>query len=70
MNTNLFHAALKQRGYTVESLATAIGMGKATLYKKLSGVSDFYREEIVAICKILEIGLLHMTAIFFADVVS
>lgn len=42
----LFHSELKKLGMTVPALAKYLGICKVTLYRKISGKSDFYRDEI------------------------
>lgn len=45
-NEELFHSELKKLGMTVPALAKHLGISKVTLYRKISGESDFYRDEI------------------------
>lgn len=46
MNKELFCFELKKVGMTVPELAKYLGISKVTLYRKISGESDFYRDEI------------------------
>lgn len=60
-----FMKALRKASMSTEELAIKIGIGVATLYRKMSGESDFYREEIYKICKVLRID--NPMPIFFAE---
>ena len=46
-NKRKFLAVLTLTGISVRDVATAIGMSYVTLYKKINGQSDFFRNEIV-----------------------
>lgn len=45
---------LKKADSSVEELAKYLNISKATVYRKLSGESDFYREEIDKVCDFLK----------------
>ena len=67
MNTNLFMSCIIALGMSVESLANKIGMHPVTLYRKLSGKSDFTRKEILSICYELKLDSEQMERIFFDE---
>lgn len=48
-----FRAALELSGVSVRELAEKLGISTVTLYRKMNGESDFYREEINKICEII-----------------
>lgn len=45
-NEERFNAELKKLGMSVPELAKHLGISKVTLYRKIYGQSDFYRDEI------------------------
>lgn len=65
IDVNRFNACIVAKGETQSDAARIMGMNPSTLYRKVTGVSDFYRSEIEAFC-------LHYDAnpneIFFAEV--
>ena len=52
---------------TVESLATTLGVNEATIYRKMSGNSDFLRNEIQLIKHKLSLTDDDVVSIFFAE---
>lgn len=56
---------MKECGFTQEQLAKAIGINKATLSAKLNNHFSFTQEEILAICKVLNIPLDEFGEYFF-----
>jgi len=68
MNRNLLIYEMNERGFTVTSLARAIGISKSALSKKMNGHSEFTLGEIQRICEVLNLeSPMH---IFFAGKVS
>lgn len=65
-NRELFEAAVKNKGYTVKGIATIIGRNEATLHRKMSGISDFTRNEIQLIKAALNLSTEEVDNIFFA----
>ena len=49
-NVNEFKACIKRKGETQEDAARVMGIKPATLYRKMNGISDFFRNEIEAFC--------------------
>ena len=64
---NEFKAEVVRRNLTLENVANDIGIDVATLHRKMSGVSDFYRSEIEKIIKFLNLSNEDVLRIFFAD---
>lgn len=64
-NKNEFRAALVRRGMSVTELANKLNINPVTLYRKMTGKSEFTRKEIVEICDCLE--LKSPMKIFFAS---
>ena len=65
-NRVLFEAEVKKRGYTIKAVAEIIGRNEATLHRKMSGVSDFTRNEIQLIKAMLNLSSEDVENIFFA----
>ncbi len=65
---NKFKAAVISNGKTLKDVASALNISTVTLYRKMSGESDFYRNEIEK-CRDL-LGSKNMTEIFFAKEVT
>lgn len=59
-----FKAAIVSKGMTIGMVAVKLGISEATLYRKINGSSDFYRDEIQKLCEILDIS--NPSEIFFA----
>ena len=57
---------MRECGYTQERLAKAIEINKATLSAKLNNHFSFSQEEILAICKLLNIPVCEIGAFFYA----
>lgn len=62
-----FRESLFREGYTKEKLAGEIGINQATLYRKISGKSEFTRIEMQIIQKALHLSREELCSIFFAD---
>lgn len=67
---NLFESAMARKGKTLGDIATALGLNRCTIYKKVSQKSDFTREEVQKIKEYLDIPVEEMNAIFFAEEVA
>lgn len=52
-NKRLFKAQVVLKGKTLRAVAKELGIDEATLYRKMNGESDFFREEIQTICPFL-----------------
>lgn len=57
---------MRERGYTQESLAKAIGRDKGSINTKLNNKSNFTSAEIDSICRELDIDNSEIGAYFFA----
>lgn len=57
---------MKECGFTQAQLAEAIGINKATLSTKLNNRFSFSQEEILAICKLLNIAVSEISDYFYA----
>lgn len=67
LNVKKFRAILILKGKTVKDIANLLNINITTLYRKLNGESDFYRNEIDAISKDLNLSLEEIEEIFFAQ---
>lgn len=65
---NKFKAAVISNGKSLKDVAGALGISTVTLYRKMNGESDFYRNEIEK-CKDL-LGSNNLMEIFFATEVT
>lgn len=70
MNKNLLSARMIEHGINHAQLAEALSIDEATLYRKKSGASDFYRREIQVIKKVLELSDEDVRLIFFDEKVA
>ena len=70
MNGNELLAAIKRKGKTVKELCEAMGISTSSFSKKLKGISEFNRREIVEIKHYLGLSLDETRVIFFAESVS
>lgn len=64
-NEKLFRIALLRRGVSQKQIAKLLDINVVTLYRKMKGDSDFYRDEIQKICDFLKLGLKEKEDIFF-----
>lgn len=62
-----FRAKIVENGMTLAELAKKLEMNPATLYRKMSGDSDFSRNEIQIIAKVLMLSKDDVLAIFFCS---
>jgi len=62
----LFKYTVEKKQQTLESVAEHIGINPATLYRKMSGISDFNRKEIQEIKEFLVLSDEESNSIFFA----
>lgn len=70
MNVNLLRSQMALYGKTQTDLASACGVTKGTISKKLRGIGEFTQGNISAIAHMLHLTREMVCAIFFADVVS
>lgn len=65
-----FKIAVLERGLTVDRIAIEIGVNPATLYRKMSGKSEFTRCELQNLRRILNLSAAQFEDIFFAQEVA
>ena len=70
MQRNRLKAALSLRGVSVDDLCFDIGMSRSAWYRKVSGDSEFTREEVARIARRLSLTREEFIAVFFDDIVS
>lgn len=63
-----FLGKIKEKGKTVQEVADFLGINVTTLYRKMNGESDFFREEIQKLREFL--SLEDPMIIFFANEVA
>lgn len=68
MNTefdeNAMRNLLHEKNLTIEGWAKKLGISRTTLYRKIQGKSDFWRDEIQSTCEY--VGEKSLNAIFFS----
>jgi len=65
-NRNKLRGKLAEANMTIEALANALGINSVTLYRKMSGESDFSRSEMQIIRQTFRLSAGEMDEIFFA----
>lgn len=70
MNVNELRAELVRQGISLRALATCLGIDRSTLYKKMTGKTQFLQSEIAMIGEILHLDSNGIVAIFFDNKVS
>lgn len=65
-NKSLFRDTLVEHNLTIKKAAQIVGINEVTLYRKMSGESDFTRNEIQLFREKLSLSESEMNAIFFA----
>ena len=65
-DTNKIKGKIVENGFTLETLANAIGMSRQTLSKKIKGRKEFTISEVEAICRELKISDDELVSYFFA----
>ena len=65
-NRNLFKAKCMEKGVSMERVASFLGVNLATLYRKMSGQSDFTRYEIQLFKCEMHLSTDDVEKIFFA----
>lgn len=65
-----FKIALIKRDKSISDIAHLIGVNVATVYRKINGTSDFFRDEIQLISDYLELSVEEKEKIFFAQKVT
>lgn len=69
MNGNELLAAIKRKGKAVKGLCEALNISTSSFYKKLKGLSEFTKREIVEIKHYLGLTLEETRLFFFAEMV-
>ncbi len=70
MNIPELKAAIARKGFTIPTLAEAIGISKKTLYMKINGDTSFTQKEISAIATALNLTNDEIIMIFFTEKVA
>lgn len=65
-----FNALLAKNGKKKSEIASLLGVNVSTLYRKMSGVSDFNRQEIQLIKLAFSLSDEELNSIFFAEMVT
>lgn len=70
MRTNELKAEIVRNGMTIEELADTMGIGRTTLWRRLSNPGTFTLKEITDMSKILKVKGNRVLEIFFNENVS
>lgn len=71
INVNKFKGKIVENGLSVADVAMAIGIGTASLYRKMNGKEEtMYVKDAYAIGQLLKLSTDEMNAIFFTPNVS
>ncbi len=62
-----FRYYVRKNGLNLNQTAEAIGIKYSTLYRKMTGTSDFTREEVQKLKKLLHLTPIEADEIFFAN---
>lgn len=65
MDAHLLKYYCSKNGVPLNQLADMLGISESTLFRKMSGSSDFYRHEIIEIRKVLKLTPEEVSKIFF-----
>ena len=65
-NTKKLQGLMREKGFTIESLAEKIGISKTGFFNKMHNKAEFVASEVAQLSDILKINTTEMKAIFFA----
>jgi len=65
-NANKLKGEMAEKGCSAEKLAAALGINPSTLYRKMTGASEFTRSEIQLAAAFLDLSASDIQDIFFA----
>lgn len=70
MNTNKFLGKMKEHGFTLDTLAQALGMSRMSLYNKVHGIREWRLREFSKVCELLDLSADEIQGIFFPEVLA
>lgn len=70
MKSNALRGKIVERGMTIGEFCNRAGFVRSTFDRKLSGISEFDRDEIERIARELDLTAEETCNIFFADIVA
>lgn len=70
MNVNLLRGKIVEKGFNIDSFCKATGFVRSTFDRKMSGQSEFTRDEIAIIIDTLNLTDDEIRAIFFPNSVA
>lgn len=65
MDAHLLKYYCSKNGISLNQLADMLEISESTLFRKLSGSSDFYRHEIIEVRRVLNLTPEEVSKIFF-----
>lgn len=69
-NTGKLQGKMREKGYTIETLATKMHISRTTLFNKIHNKKEFLMSEVQAIKGILGLDSDEFQSIFFANYVE
>lgn len=68
--TNLLQGKMREKGYTIYSLAKALDLSRTGLFNKIHNKVQFLVSEVQAIAELLTLSNVEVLDIFFANIVE
>lgn len=69
-NVKMFKAVLLMRNKSIKDVAECLNISVPTVYRKMNGESDWFREEINKVCILLNLSDVELNEIFFAHKIA
>ena len=70
MDCNKLKGKIIEKGYSMKSFSSAVGISSVSLYRKMKGIREFDRNEIEKIVELLSLENEQIVDIFFNKKVS
>ena len=70
MDRNGLRGRIIAKGFSIDAFCKAIGMTRVTFNRRMSGKTEFTRDEIAKIMEVLELTVEEMYSIFFIKKVA
>ncbi len=70
MDCNKLKGKIIEKGYSMKSFSSAVGISAVSLYRKMKGIREFDRDEIEKIVELLSLENEQIVEIFFNKKVS
>ncbi len=67
IRTDLLQGKMREKGFTIDSLAKEVGKSRTTLFNKIHNKAEFLVSEVQTIKQVLSLDENEATAIFFSQ---